>query len=118
MSRRPSPPTTTRTVHLPFDVRTGRLVDDIWARWLAWDPVRMVPAYADALRSLVAIYLDGGTRDEWYLELGALAFKEALAEIGVADVACEAFDAAHGGIDYRYPLGLAYLATRLTPSGT
>ena len=22
---------------------TGRLVDDVWERWLAWDPVRMVP---------------------------------------------------------------------------
>ena len=31
-------------MHLPFDLRTGRLVDDVWARWLAWDPVRMVPA--------------------------------------------------------------------------
>ena len=101
------------TVHLPFDVRTGRLVDDVWERWLAWDPVRMVPAYADALRGLRAIYLDGGTRDEWYLDLGALAFRDALAEIGVTDVACELFDAAHGGIDYRYPRGLAYLAERL-----
>jgi hypothetical protein len=102
------------SVHLPFDLHTGRLVDDVWARWLAWDPVRMVPTYADALRGLRAIYLDGGTRDEWYLELGALAFRDALAEIGVTDVACELFDAAHGAIDYRYPLGLAYLAERLT----
>ena len=102
------------TVHLPFDLQTGRLVDDVWARWLAWDPVRMVPAHADALRSLRAIYLDGGTRDEWYLDLGALAFRDALAQIGITDVACELFDAAHGGIDYRYPRGLAYLAERLT----
>jgi hypothetical protein len=101
------------TVHLPFDLRTGRLVDDVWERWLAWDPVRMVPRYADALRGLRAIYVDGGTRDEWYLELGAQAFADALAEIGVTDVACELFDAAHGGIDYRYPRGLAYLAKRL-----
>jgi putative esterase len=101
------------TVHLPFDLGTGRLVDDVWARWLAWDPVRMVPMHADALRSLRAIYVDGGTRDEWYLELGALAFRDALAEIGVTDVACELFEAAHGGIDYRYPHGLAYLAQRL-----
>jgi S-formylglutathione hydrolase FrmB len=102
------------TVHLPFDLQTGRLVDDVWARWLAWDPVRMVPAHADALRGLRAIYLDGGTRDEWYLDLGALAFRDALAEIGITDVACELFDATHGGIDYRYPGGLAYLAQRLT----
>ena len=103
------------TVRLPFDTRTGRLVDDVWERWLAWDPVRMVPRYADALRGLKAIYLDGGTRDEWYLELAAGAFRDALAEIGVTDVACEVFEAAHGGIDYRYPQGLAYLAKRLSP---
>jgi Putative esterase len=101
------------SVRLPFDLGTGRLVDDVWERWLAWDPVRMVPAYADALRGLRAIYLDGGTRDEWYLDLGALAFRDALGEIGVTDVACELFDAKHGGIDYRYPRGLAYLAERL-----
>jgi len=104
------------TVHLPFDLRTGRLVDDVWERWLGWDPVRMVPKYADALRGLRAIYLDGGTRDEWYLDLGALAFRDALAEIGVTDVACELFEAAHGGIDYRYPGAIAYLAERLTPA--
>jgi hypothetical protein len=101
------------TVHLPFDPRTGRLVDDVWARWLAWDPVRMAPVHADALRGLRAIYVDAGTRDEWYLELAALAFRDALAEIGVTDVACELFDAPHGGIDHRYPRGLAYLAERL-----
>jgi hypothetical protein len=104
------------TVHLPFDLRTGRLVDDVWERWIAWDPVRMVPKHADALRGLRAIYLDGGTRDEWYLELGALAFRDALAEIGVTDVACELFEAGHGGIDYRYPGGIAYLAERLAPA--
>ena len=104
------------TVRLPFDLRTGRLVDDVWERWLAWDPVRMVPRHADALRGLKAIYLDGGTRDEWYLELGAIAFRDALEEIGVTDVACETFEAAHGGIEYRYPRGLTYLAERLAPA--
>jgi hypothetical protein len=76
----------------------------------------MVPTYADALRGLSAIYLDGGTKDEWYLELGAIAFTEALAEIGVTDVACELFEATHMAIDYRYPRGIAYLTERLTPS--
>src|ERR1700722_14165262 len=50
---------------LPFDPATGQLRDEEWARWLAWDPVRMVPRYADALRSLRAVWIDGGTRDEW-----------------------------------------------------
>ncbi len=99
---------------LPFDPHTGRLRDNVWERWLAWDPVRMVPDHADALRSLRALWIDGGTRDEWFLDLGAVAFRDALAEIGVHDVAFELFDATHGGIGWRYPLALAYLAQRLS----
>ena len=57
------------TPELPFDPHTGRLRDDIWAKWLAWDPVRMVPRYADALRTQRAIWIDAGTRDDWYLDL-------------------------------------------------
>jgi S-formylglutathione hydrolase FrmB len=99
---------------LPFDVATGRLKPDVFARWLAWDPPRMVPEHAEALRSLRAIWIDSGTRDEYYLDLGAEAFRRALADIGVTDVHFELFDATHAGIEYRYPLALRYLAERLT----
>ena len=102
------------TVRLPFDPATGRLVDEVWQRWLALDPVRMAPAHADALRSLRAIYIDSGTRDEWYLDLGAEAFRAALAEVGVTDVRLELFDATHMGIEYRYPIAIRYLAERLS----
>jgi hypothetical protein len=105
------------TVRLPFDPETGELVEEVWQRWLAWDPVRMVAGHADALRSLKAIYIDAGTRDEWYLDVGAVAFRRALERIGVTDVFFELFDAGHGGIEYRYPTGLKYLAGRLSPPG-
>ena len=105
------------TVHLPFDVDTGELVPEVWGRWLAKDPVRMAPLHADALRSLRAVYIDAGTKDEWYLDLGAEAFRRALAEVGVTDVHFELFDAGHMGIEYRYPLSLRYLAERLSPGG-
>ena len=103
------------TVRLPYDPATGELIPEVWERWLAWDPVRMSERYADALRGLKAIYIDAGTRDEWYLDLGAEAFRRALAAIGVSDVHFELFDAGHGAIEYRYPLGLRYLAERLAP---
>jgi S-formylglutathione hydrolase FrmB len=103
------------TVRLPFDTGTGQLIPELWARWQAWDPVRMVPRYADALRGLTAIWVDAGKNDEWYLDLGAAAFVAELAKIGVTDVAFELFEGTHGGIDYRYPLSLAYLAERLSP---
>ena len=102
------------TIQLPFDTDTAELIPDVWERWLAWDPVRMVPKHADTLRGMRAIYIDAGTRDEWYLDLGAEAFRRALADIGVTDVSFELFDARHGGIEYRYPLGLKYLVERLS----
>jgi S-formylglutathione hydrolase FrmB len=102
------------TVHLPYEPLTAQLRPDVWERWLAWDPVRMVPRYAEALHSLKAIYIDAGTRDDAFLDLGAEAFRRALAEIGVTDVCFELFDATHSGIEYRYPLAVRYLAERLT----
>ena len=103
------------TVDLPFDQRTGALRPEVWERWLDWDPVRMAPRYAGALRSLRAIWIDAGTRDDHYLDLGAEAFRQALREVGVADevIRFELFDAAHAGIDYRYPLSLAWLCQRI-----
>ncbi len=100
-------------VVLPFEPGSGRLREDVWQRWLDWDPVRMVSRYADALRGLRAVWIDAGTRDEWYLDLGAQAMVDALSGIGVTDVHFETYDAGHGGIDFRYPLSLAYLAGRL-----
>jgi hypothetical protein len=103
------------TVLLPFDVTTGRIVDDVWQRWLEWDPVRMVPRHADALRGLRAIWVDAGTRDQYWLDLGAMAFRDALAEVGVEPTHFELFDATHSGIEYRYPLAVRHLAERLQP---
>ena len=61
-----------------------------------------------------AIYIDAGRRDEYFLDLGAEAFRRALEEIGVTDVFFELFDAKHGSIGYRYPVSLKYLAERLS----
>jgi hypothetical protein len=102
------------TVRLPFDTVTGELIPEVWERWLALDPVRMVPGHADALRSLRAIYIDAGDKDQFYLDLGAEAFRRALEQIGVTDIAFELFDGTHMGIEYRYPLSLKYLAERLS----
>ena len=104
------------TVRLPFEPLTGRLVPEVWERWLAWDPVRMAASRGDALRSLRGIWIDAGRSDEFYLDLGADAFRAAIASVGVDDdrVRHELFDGAHGGIEWRYPDALAWLSERLT----
>jgi S-formylglutathione hydrolase FrmB len=101
------------TVRMPFELETGRLIDDVWQRWLEVDPVRMVPRHAETLRSVRAIWLDAGTKDEWYLDNGAIAVSRELDAIDVPHT-LELFDAGHMGINYRYPLSLAFLARALS----
>jgi hypothetical protein len=104
------------TVDLPFDPSTGVLRPQLWQRWLDWDPVRMVPRYANELRALRAIWIDAGKRDEWFLDIGAQAFRGALRENGVADdvIHFELFEGTHMSIDYRYPQALAWLCERIS----
>ena len=103
------------SVELPFDPGTGQLRTDVWQRWLDWDPVRMAPQYGQALAAQRGIWIDAGTRDEWFLDLGATAFRETLRDLGIADdvISFELFDGTHMGVDYRYPLSLAWLCRRI-----
>jgi hypothetical protein len=73
----------------------------VWERWLEKDPVRVVATHADVLRSMRAIYIDAGTKDAWFLDLGAEAFRRELEKIGVTYYVFELFDAKHGSIEYR-----------------
>jgi S-formylglutathione hydrolase FrmB len=97
---------------LPFEISTGRLVEEVWQQWLALDPVRMAPLHADALRSMRRIYLDAGRQDEYFLDLGAQAFSDELTKLGV-DHTLELFQGKHGGIDYRYPGAIRELVSAL-----
>ena len=104
------------TVRIPFD-EAGVMVPEVWDRWLARDPVVMAgePAYSEALRSLRAIWIDAGDKDEYYLDLGATAFRRALDAACVSEerIYFELFDGGHGGIEHRYPLALAWLSERM-----
>jgi Putative esterase len=97
---------------LPFEATTGRLVPEIWERWLERDPVRMAPRLADALRSMRRIYLDAGRGDEYFLDLGAQAFADELSKLGI-EHSLELFDGRHGGIGYRYPGAIRELVIAL-----
>lgn len=97
---------------LPFEIETGRLLPEVWERWLQWDPVRMAPGHAEALHDMRRIYLDAGRRDEYFLDLGAQAFAAQLSVMGVEHT-LELFDGGHGGVAYRYPGAIRELALAL-----
>jgi Putative esterase len=97
---------------LPFDVASGRLIDEVWEQWLSLDPVRMAPRHAEALRSMRRIYLDAGKADEYFLDLGAQAFAAELSQLDVEHT-LELFEGKHGGITYRYPGAIRELVLAL-----
>jgi S-formylglutathione hydrolase FrmB len=100
---------------LPFDLPSGRIREDVWARWLAHDPVRFVPAGIDAFRRLAGVFVDCGTRDEHELRWGARMIAGALREAGVP-VEHQEFEDGHTGTGYRYDASLRWLAPRLATS--
>ena len=103
---------------LPFRTDTGELVPEVWQRWLDRDPVRLAASHADAVRALRAVWLDAGRRDEYYLDLGAVALRESLLAAGLPESALrfELFDGGHRGVSGRYPASLGWLVERLSIS--
>jgi S-formylglutathione hydrolase FrmB len=105
------------TVRLPWDA-WGRIDHNVWNRWLEWDPVRMARSRAEALRSMRAIWIDAGRSDEFFLDLGASAFRDAVIAAGVpaSSLHFELFDGTHSNIDWRYPLAVGWLIQQLMES--
>lgn len=97
---------------LPFDARTGALDDAVWQRWLAWDPVVMAERYAENLKKLRLIYFECGSRDQFYLHLGARQLHERLGRLGITHEYQE-FDDNHTAVNYRYVESLRRLCEAL-----
>jgi S-formylglutathione hydrolase FrmB len=105
------------SVELPFRLDTGELVPEVWERWLAWDPVRLAASNGGALRQARAIWIDAGRNDEYRLDLGAIAFRDAARRAGVPDevMRFELHEGTHRGTNWRHRLSIPFLAERLAP---
>ena len=99
-------------IRLPFDLRTCQVDPDRWSRWLRFDPLTLLESRADALASLVALYLDVGRSDQYHIQYGTRRFVDALEARGIAHH-YEEFDGSHSGIDWRLDHSLPYLADAL-----
>lgn len=99
---------------LPVDLETGALIPELWAKWLAWDPVRMLDdrRHLDALRSMRGLFLDAGRHDEYNLQLAARQLSAKLRAAGVAHVH-EEFDGGHMNTPYRYDRSFEVLTKTL-----
>jgi enterochelin esterase family protein len=94
---------------LPFDLETGEIRAEIWAKWLAHDPIRLVEKSVENLKSLKLLYIDAGTSDEFALDIGAKILCQKLRDAGVQHVH-EEFDDGHFNISYRYNRSLEMIS--------
>ncbi len=95
----------------PFDLETGELRDDVWARWLTHDPVRMASdeRIIESLKKLSGLYIECGLSDEFNLQWGARILSTRLAEAEVPHTHVE-FEGGHFNLQWRYDESLSWWA--------
>lgn len=99
---------------VPFDLETGELIQSRWRRWSANDPIHMVKAHRANLKTLKAIFIDCGWRDQFHIHYGCRLLSRELGRHGVTHV-YEEFNDNHSGIDYRMDVSLPFLYRALKP---
>ncbi len=101
---------------LPFDLETGELKQGIFSRWKVWDPVDRASIRVEALRSMRALYLDAGDKDEYWLDLGARILSRRLTSLEVKH-RHEEFKGGHFNIQARYDKSLPFVVNALDRRG-
>ncbi len=96
---------------LPFDVKYHTLRQDVWNKWLLFDPLRNLEQRLDNLRE-EKIVLQVGKRDEFSINIGMKGMSRKLERYKVKHEYKE-FDEGHFGIEYLYEESLPSLMKAL-----
>ncbi|MCW5875756.1 MAG: hypothetical protein KIS85_02630 [Anaerolineales bacterium] len=97
---------------LPFDLASGALRPEVWARWAALDPLQAAGEHLEALRSLRLLYLDCGRFDEYNLLYGARRLAEQLRAHNIPFQYHE-YDGGHRGMQQRYDASFAAISAAM-----
>jgi len=97
-------------VDLPVAWPSGELLQDVWDRWLVFDPVVNVHDRLDNLRKLAGIMLDAGSHDDYNLHWGHRLLSHHLTTAGIAHVATENAGNHGGRANERYQVALEWLS--------
>jgi enterochelin esterase-like enzyme len=102
-------------IRLPVDLDTCTRDTRRWARWLAHDPLELVDERSslESLGQLRGLYLDCGSRDEYFLQFGSRALVRKLVNAEIDHVYQE-FEGGHSGVSHRLDVSLPFLYRALT----
>jgi hypothetical protein len=96
----------------PFDLDTGEIKQDVWNRWISFDPTRMVVEYQENLKKMKLIYIDCGIKDEFNIHWGCRILHSKLAKMGIRHF-YEEFLGGHSKISSRYDVSLPMISHEL-----
>lgn len=100
---------------MPFDPETCQRREDVWKRFLAFDPLVAARSHVAELKALDLLHVEAGLRDEFGLQFGARQLVRELRSLGI-DVDHEEHDAGHFGLDKRYDVVVPKLVAALAAS--
>jgi S-formylglutathione hydrolase FrmB len=100
-------------VDIPFDLKTGEILQHVWKRWLRFDPARNVEKYRKNLVRLGFIYLDCGSKDDFNLHLGARILHSKLVGMKIKHY-YEEFNDGHMHTSYRFDHSLPMIYSALS----
>ena len=99
-----------------FDLKTGEIIEDIWQKYLAWDPVVMldkyIDKYIDNLKNLSWMHLDAGVNDEYSLQLGQRQIAAKLKQNNINHIITE-YKGGHSGHSYRFVERIGLMLDRM-----
>lgn len=98
---------------LPFDIETGEISQQVWERWLSFDPVRMIASHRASLSKLKLLYLDCGTRDEFNMIWGSRMLHSKLNSMQI-EHHYEEFEGGHRRMGHRYDVSLPLIHQKMS----
>lgn len=96
-----------------FDLKTGAIIDEVWKKYLAWDPLRMIDRHLEALKKIRYLRLESGLQDEFALQWGHRQIAEKLTENNIP-FEIEEYQGRHSGHHWRFEERLIRLLNRMT----
>jgi S-formylglutathione hydrolase FrmB len=84
-----------------FDLGTGELIEAVWKRFQAWDPIHMISAFQENVKQLQFVLLESGAQDQHALQLGHRRIARKLVSLGVPHDLVE-YPGGHSGHHWRF----------------
>lgn len=84
-----------------FDLNTGKINDQVWQEYLAWDPVRKIQKYKENVQQLKFVSLECGIQDEYAAQWGHRQIAESLKKWKVP-YSLNEYAGRHGGHNWRF----------------